>query len=359
MRGRDDIECELWCARIPLAQAIGIPGSRQFSSTHLLFAILRDAGGLRGIGYSRFFDAADLDPSARAASALLRQVRTLSGLLDIERIEASGQASPTVATRSAANALSTAAWDLAARQRGVACADLWGRPAGRDRIDCYASSLFLHTPVHELTAEARGYRDRNYPLVKMRIGPTTAHEAKARIEAVRAIYTEPGAIAIEAALSWPLAFANDFLREVRIVPAWVEDPVEYSNLSGVHASSHRLAAGEVLATTRELVALYETGQVSHVIIDVQAIGGPVRFLEAARILRALGATIGSHRFPHQSAHLLAALPQSMGVEAIDWSNPALRAMADPDARGTVAVEGPGFNAILDDTLLAAHGERVM
>ena len=49
----------------------------------------------------------------------------------------------------------------------------------------------------------------------------------------------------------------------------------------------------------------------------------------------------------------------MGVEAIDWSNPALRAMADPDARGTVAVEGPGFNATLDDALLAAHGERVM
>jgi L-alanine-DL-glutamate epimerase-like enolase superfamily enzyme len=173
------------------------------------------------------------------------------------------------------------------------------------------------------------------------------------------VYANPGTIAIEAALSWSPDFANAFLRDASIDPAWVEDPVVYARLPELDRNGRRLAAGEVLCTTRDLVALYETGQVSNVIIDVQAIGGPVRFLEAARLLHALGATVGSHRFPHQSAHLLAALPDSMGVEAIDWSNPALAPMADPDASGTVAVEGPGFNTSLDTAVLARQGERVV
>lgn len=357
MRDPNEIECELWSVRIPLARALGIPG-RELSSTHLLFALLRDPSGNCGIGYSRFFDPADLDPSAREARALLRQARTRAELLDIERIEASLHPEPTVHSRSAANALSTAAWDLVGRQRSVACADLWGRSPGRDRIDCYASALFLHTPAHELTAEARDYLRRNYRIVKMRVA-STSRDTSERIEAVRTVYSDPGTIAIEAALSWTPDFANAFLRDAPVEPAWVEDPVEYSKLADVDRNGRRLAAGEVLCTTRDLVALYGTGQVSNVIIDVQAIGGPVRFLEAARLLHALGATVGSHRFPHQSAHLLAALPHSMGVESIDWSNPALAPMADPDASGTIAIEGPGFNTSLDTAVLARHGERVI
>lgn len=357
MRNRNEVECELWCLRIPLPHAIQIPG-RRFSTTQLLFAIIRDDAGHCGIGYSRFFDAADLQPSAREAQALLDQARLLPQLLDIERVEASRSSEPSVASRSAANALSTAAWDLAGRRCGVACADLWGRPAGRQRIDCYASSLFLHVPARDLTAEASDYRARNYRVVKMRIA-ASLEEAAERIEAVRQVYAGPGTIAIEAAFSWTPDFANAFLRSAPIDPAWVEDPVHYSMLSEVQLHGHRLAAGEVLASTRELTTLYGTGRVSNVIIDVQAIGGPVRFLEAARLLRALGATVGSHRFPHQSAHLLAALPDSMGVEAIEWSNPALKPMRDPDVTGTVAVEGPGFNASIDPGVLAEYGERVM
>lgn len=210
----------------------------------------------------------------------------------------------------------------------------------------------------DLTAEARDYRARNYRVVKMRLAPTP-HEASERIEAVREVYPDPGTIAFEAALSWTPEFTNALLRNAPVDPAWVEDPVEYSMLGEIHGNGCPIAAGEVLASAPDLAALYETGGVSNVIIDVQAIGGPVRFLEAARLLRALGATVGSHRFPHQSAHLLAALPDSMGVEAIDWSNPALKPMQDPDVTGTVAVEGPGFNASIDPAVLAKYGERVM
>src|SRR6185436_2822530 len=141
------------------------------------------------------------EPSVVAAQALLAKAASLAELLDIERIEASAPANHQFTSHSAANALSMAAWDLAGRQRGMACADLWGRPAGRETIECYASALFLHTPVDELAAEARGYRSRNYRRVKMRVAPAV-DETLARLAEVRTVYAEPATIAMEVALSW-------------------------------------------------------------------------------------------------------------------------------------------------------------
>ena len=348
---------ELWRMRIPLPEAIGTPG-RSFSFTHVLLALLRDSHGRCGMGYSRFFDPADLEPSIVAAQALFAQAAGLAELLDIERIEASAPAERRFVSHSAASALSMAAWDLAGRQRGMACADLWGRPARRESIDCYASALFLHTPIHELAEEARSYRSRNYHQVKMRAAPTI-EETLARLAAVQTVYGEPATIAIEAALSWNVATTNIFLRSTPVSPLWLEDPVNYDLLGEVELGGHTIAAGEILDSTRALARLHGTGQVANIIIDVQAIGGPLRFLEAARMLIALGATIGSHRFPQQSAHLLACLPESLGVEAVDWANPSLDPLPDPDPAGKVAVRGPGFNTSINQPTIDSYGERVM
>lgn len=351
------VSIELWRLRIPLTKAIGTPG-RSFAFTHVLLALMRDSRNNCGIGYSRFFDPAQLEPSVVAAEGLLARAATLAELLDIERIEASAQAEHRFASHSAANALSTAAWDLAGRQRSMACADLWGRPAGRETIECYASALFLHTPVHELAEEARGYRSRNYHRVKMRVAPAV-DETLARLAEVQTVYGEPATIAMEAALSWNVSTTNAFLRDTPVRPLWLEDPVKYDLLGGVELGGHVIAAGEILETTRKLIELHGTGHVANIIIDVQAIGGPVRFLEAARLLFALGARVGSHRFPQQSAHLLACLPESLGVEAVDWANPALDPLPDPDTTGRVPVLGPGFNASLNQQTIDEYGERVM
>jgi len=351
------VTTELWRLRIPLAQAIVIPGGRSFTHTHVMLALIKDSHDNCGAGYSRFFNPADVEPCIVAAQALLSRAASLGELLDIERIEAGAPAGHRFASHSAANALSMAAWDLAGRRRGVACADLWGRPVGRETIDCYASALFLHTPIQALAEEARGYRSRNYRHVKMRVA-AGLDETLSRVAAVQSVYGEPATIALEAALSWNPATTDAFLRRAPVRPLWLEDPVKYELLAEVDPRGCVIAAGEVLDRTVDLVQLYGTGRVANIIIDVQAIGGPVRFLEAARLLFALGAKIGSHRFPHQSAHMLACLPDSMGVEAVDWSNPALEPLSDPDPAGKVPVVGPGFNTSLNRKVIDEHGERV-
>ena len=92
---------------------------------------------------------------------------------------------------------------------------------------------------------------------------------------------------------------------------------------------------------------------------VQYVGGPIRFLEAARVLNALGATVGGHRFSHYSMHLLASLPRSLPIEMLDWTNPAFYPLAGPDVSGRLPVEGPGFRIVLDQAVIDRHGVKLL
>ena len=104
--------------------------------------------------------------------------------------------------------------------------------------------------------------------------------------------------------------------------------------------------------------LYTRGRLRKLIIDVQYVGGPARWLEAARALNALGVTVGAHRFSHYSVHMMASLPRSLPIEMLDWTNPAFHPLASPDASGRLPVEGPGFRIALDQAVIDRHGVKL-
>ena len=103
------------------------------------------------------------------------------------------------------------------------CADLWGRPAGRDKLDCYASSLWLDKSPAELITEAKMHRQNNYRAVKMRVNRSLKDNLE-RIDAVRQVYAEPGTVALETGSDWTAAIANEFLDTCGAKLMWVEDP---------------------------------------------------------------------------------------------------------------------------------------
>ena len=356
---KDEARIELWNMVVPLAEVLEASAGPRKRTAHVLFAFI-NAAGKRGVGYSIFRELKNLDLATAAAQQLVRSVPPqMTALLDIERFEESNRQGDATASRSAANALSLAAWDLAAQQQGCACADLWGRPAGRTELECYASALWQEQSLDELVVEAKHYRDLNYPYVKMRV----VHELKEnleRIAAVRSVYTKPATIAIEAAgAQWNVDDANAFIRAAQGQYLWTEDPVKYDVIGKVEATANsKIVAGETCATTAELIRLFDAGRVRSIVIDVQCIGGPVRFLEAARLLHALGATIGGHRFPYYSSHLLATFPRSLPLETIDWANPALEPYRAPDRNGRVPVQGPGFALRMNQAVFNRYARRV-
>lgn len=353
----NDVDVELWNLRVPLDPPIVSPKGAT-TETCLLLAFVSDKRGHRGIGYSSFRNASEMNAATAVAGKLVAEAPPgLSGLLDVER-QQEATCESTAAAKRAANAVSLAAWDLAGKQAGVPCADLWGRPAGRDSLECYASALWLDKSPTELIAEAQMHRRNNYRYVKMRVSRALEDNLE-RIAAVREVYSEPRTIALETGSEWTAEIANAFFAACRDELLWIEDPEAHDKIHLVHDDPvNAIAAGEKATTARELHDLYTRGRLRKLIIDVQYVGGPVRWLEAARALNALGATVGAHRFSHYSVHLLACLPRSLPVEMLDWTNPAFHALAGPDASGRLPVEGPGFRIELDRPVIERYGVKV-
>ena len=352
------VQVQIWSMEIPLDPPIISP-SRVSTATWVLMVCMFNDKGERGWGYSSFRERKELDLTAPIARKLTDSAGAeLAALLAVERLEERLVTPASVPSRSAASALSMAAWDLAGVQSNTACADLWGRPVHRKTLGCYASALWMDKSLEQLTTEAEEHRRNHYRMVKMRVAKST-QDNLARIAAVQKVFKEPKTIALETGFSWGVDLANDFMREAPGEYLWVEDPAPYDRMREVKANAKNvIAAGEKCHSYQELIDLYAHGNVPNMIIDVQCLGGPVRFLEAARALHAMGALVGGHRFSHHSLHLLAALPDSMPVELLDWTNPAIHPLAGPDAHGMLPVTGPGFGTRVDQAIIDRYGVAV-
>lgn len=350
---RNTIAVELWNLRAPLDPPIHSPRGT-VTETCLLLVYMLDADSRRGVGYSSFRRPADMQAATGVAKKLAAEAASgLAGMLAVERQQEASCAND-AASKAAANALSLAAWDLAGKRAGVPCADLWGRPNGRDALECYASALWLDKSPDELIAEANMHQRNNYRYVKMRVSRSLADNL-ARIDAVRTVYSEPATIALETGSEWTAEIANEFLDHCAARLLWIEDPEAHDKIHLVKSHPvNTIAAGEKCTSAHELYDLYAQGGLRKLIIDVQYIGGPVRFMEAARALNALGATVGAHRFSHYSTHLMASLPRSMPIEMLDWTNPAFQPLPGPDRRGRLPVEGPGFAITLNQDVISRY-----
>jgi L-alanine-DL-glutamate epimerase-like enolase superfamily enzyme len=348
----DAIRSEVWQVVLPLERPIDTPLG-PFSEVRNVVVRLRDAAGHEGCGYTVVFDAESSDRRTQAVRDVLAgQHGDLIRLLRIERtLDDRGD----VQMRKAVAAISLAAWDLLGRQRGVACADLWGRSAQRTSVPAYGSALFLDRSWEQLVEEARALRKAGYAFVKMRGGKSPLDDA-ARFNAVCGIYPEQHRVAIDFVFQSTLSRVREFRRRADAEPMWIEDPTGYEVIAGF-GSGDRLAAGEQCSAEDELQAL-RAGGIGRLILDVECLGGPLRFLEAARNLQALGCEAGAHKYAHESIHLLAALPRSMPVEMLDWWNPLFNETPAPDARGHFAVRGPGLGRTLRESTLARHGRPV-
>lgn len=391
---------ELWAAPVPLPTPIFTPAGT-FDTYHHLVVIASDGEGHQGWGVAAAVTADELDRTIERARALLAAAAAgpegdrggevgggrssggrpsvgssaVEGLLAVEGLEAAGATVPEDRwSKWAACALATAGWDLAARRAGVSCADLWrstssreadaDRDLGGDRgpsaapasLDCYASGLFLGTTDDALAAEAQGYRDAGYTKVKMRTGGPVERDLE-RLAVVRRSFPEPGAIAVDAVNGWDPAGATRFLHGAGAL-LWVEDPVPLDVIGELAGVEGPIAAGESLTTLPELDALHTEGGVEAMLLDVQQLGGPERFLAAARHLQAAGARVGAHIFTHVSAHLLAALDDPLPVEVFDWSDALCSTVLRPASSGRLPVAGPGLGVALDRDGLAVHGTRI-
>jgi L-alanine-DL-glutamate epimerase-like enolase superfamily enzyme len=344
------LSIEVWRAPTPIPRPVLTVAGLYDTYFHLT-VIVRE-GEVTGWGMSGMATLAHLDAAVDCAVGFVGEQPDLAHLLGIER------AGYDTASRGATNAIALAAWDFAARRLGVACADMWGRHAGVERLPCYGSGFFLDANVDQIRDEARAYRNAGYKFVKMRTG-ISVDEDLARFDVVREVFSDPGTIAVDSVNSWNPAEALAFAERVSAPLLWMEDATPYSQLGALKGIDVPIAAGESLETVPDLEDLRDRGGMQLALLDVQRLGGPILWLKAAAALAARGARIGSHVYTPQSVQLLACVDDPLPVEVFDWSDPLFVAPPRPDRDGQLEVRGPGFGVDLELSVLRKHGQLVL
>lgn len=258
-----------------------------------------------------------------------------------------------------------ALWDIAGQAAGVPVHRLLGA-ARRDRLECYQSHALGPTPEAS-AATARALIDQGATGIKMGwapIGPDPDRD-EAFVRAIRQAIGGGARLLIDGGNAWTAPEALDRCR--RFAPYdlfWLEEPLAPEDTAGYRAvaagAPMTIAAGELCATERDLLALAEAG-VGVVQIDITRVGLTQGVRVAERIAD-LGGRIVNHTYTHAlnlaaSLHLMAVASAVSLCEVQANANP-LGAALFPDAPrpagGTIAVpQRPGLGVAPDPAALAA------
>jgi L-alanine-DL-glutamate epimerase-like enolase superfamily enzyme len=284
--------------------------------------------------------------------------RGTSGAAHTEPVPGAG------ADRQAAHAaIALAAWDLLGTQLGVPCADLWGRESHQG-IGAYYSGFFTSRTSAELVHEAEEARASKFTAIKMRASHTLTEDLE-RVSLLATVYPEPGTIAMDAIWGWTLERAVEFAKQSPVELLWLEDPFHYDDDGlrryarfGDMTRPGLTTAGEACRELDELIDLRDRGSVQNLLLDVACLAGPVPFLRAADRLAKVGARIGAHLYAGASLQLLAALNNTLPVEAVGWQDPPFVTTPTPDHLGMTYAKAPGLGQQFDHERFARTGEQV-
>ncbi|HEY3682655.1 MAG TPA: mandelate racemase/muconate lactonizing enzyme family protein [Streptosporangiaceae bacterium] len=276
--------------------------------------------------------------------------------------------------------LEAALWDIAGQAAGVPAATLLG--GARDRLPAYASTGAA-LPPDDRAESALALRERGFRAMKIRVDRTRPAAGVAAVRAVRDAVGPDFTIMVDLNQAWRTAgdagtpLDRPAVRSVVAELAelgvfWVEEPLPYADVAGMAelraATGARVAAGEMLATPADVLALMDADALDVYQMDaVLSVG-----MSRTRTLGELALLRGRSFTPHTWSNglgLLANLHVVAGVgggpyvefpyDPPGWT-PARRDffLAEPvdiDADGNLRVPGrPGLGAVLDEDAVSRH-----
>jgi len=221
----------------------------------------------------------------------------------------------------AISAVDIALWDLMAREAGLPLYALLGA-CRSETVPAYASGGYYlpgKTP-QDLADEVRGFADRGFEAVKIKVGRVPVEEDVERLSACREAIGPSVQLFADANNAW--RDAPSAIRAIRAFEEcgidWLEEPVMPDDIDTSAAIARAvdvpIATGEIEATRWGFQALIQAGAASILQPDAAVCGGITEWRRIAALAAGQGVPVAPHWFADLHVHMVAIAPNATWVE---------------------------------------------